>query len=73
MVEFSGSVAGIVFGDTRVIFGNYKSSLSSVYQKWKLGACYSILHWKRPLCWEGLGAGGEGDDRGWDGWMASLT
>ena len=24
-------------------------------------------------CLEGLGAGGEGDDRGWDGWMASLT
>ena len=24
-------------------------------------------------CWEGLGAGGEGGDRGWDGWMASLT
>ena len=24
-------------------------------------------------CWEGLGAGGEGDDGGWDGWMASLT
>jgi len=24
-------------------------------------------------CWEGLGAEGEGDDRGWDGWMASLT
>ena len=23
--------------------------------------------------WEGLGAGGEGDNRGWDGWMASLT
>ena len=23
--------------------------------------------------WEGLGTGGEGDDRGWDGWMASLT
>ena len=23
-------------------------------------------------CWEGLGAGGEGDDRGWDGWMASV-
>ena len=29
--------------------------------------------WKRLWCWEGLGAGGEGDDRGWDGWMASLT
>ena len=24
-------------------------------------------------CWEGLGAGEEGDDRGWDGWMVSLT
>ena len=31
------------------------------------------MHWKRLWCWEGLGAGGEGDDRGWDGWMASLT
>ena len=29
--------------------------------------------WKRPWCWERLKAGGEGDDRGWDGWMASLT
>ena len=28
---------------------------------------------KRPWCWEGLGAGEEGDNRGWDGWMASLT
>ena len=28
---------------------------------------------KKPLFWEGLGTGGEGDDRGWDGWMASLT
>ena len=28
---------------------------------------------KRPWCWERLRAGGEGDDRGWDGWMASLT
>ena len=27
----------------------------------------------KDWCWEGLGAEGEGDDRGWDGWMASLT
>ena len=27
----------------------------------------------KDWCWEGLGAWGEGDDRGWDGWMASLT
>ena len=26
-----------------------------------------------PSCWESLKAGGEGDDRGWDGWMASPT
>ena len=32
-----------------------------------------LTHWKRPWCWEELEAGGEGDDRGWDGWMASLT
>ena len=30
-------------------------------------------HLKRPWCWERLKAGGEGDDRGRDGWMASLT
>ena len=32
-----------------------------------------LTHWKKPWCWEGLGAGGVRDDRGWDGWMASLT
>ena len=32
-----------------------------------------LTHWKRPWCWEGLRVGGEGDDRGWDGWMASPT
>ena len=31
-----------------------------------------LTHWKRPWCYERLKAGGEGDDRGWDGWMASL-
>ena len=36
-------------------------------------SCVELTHWKRPWCWEGLGAGGEGDDRGWDGWMALLT
>ena len=32
-----------------------------------------MTHWKRLWYWEGLGAGGEGDDRGWDDWMTSLT
>ena len=35
--------------------------------------CKEPTHWKRPWCWERLKAGGEGDDRGWDGWMLSLT
>ena len=30
-------------------------------------------NWKRPWCWERLEARGEGDNRGWDGWMALLT
>ena len=32
-----------------------------------------LIHWKRPWCWERLKAGREGNDRGWDGWMASPT
>ena len=28
---------------------------------------------KRPWCWERLKAGGEGDDRAWDGWIALPT
>ena len=36
-------------------------------------SCEELTHWKRLWCWEGLGAGGKGDDRGWDGCMASST
>ena len=32
-----------------------------------------LTHLKIPWCWARLRAGGEGDDRGWDGWMASPT
>ena len=32
-----------------------------------------LAHWKRPCCWERLRAGGEGGNRGWDGWTASST
>ena len=35
--------------------------------------CEEPARWKRPWCWERLKVGGQGDDRGWDGWMASLT
>ena len=32
-----------------------------------------LIHWKRPWCWESLKVEREGNDRGWDGWMASPT
>ena len=35
--------------------------------------CEELTHLKRPWCWERLKAGGEGFDRGWDGWMLLLT
>ena len=35
--------------------------------------CKELTHWKRLWCWERLKAEGEGDNRGWDGWMASPT
>ena len=58
-----------------------RSALGFLWKEW----CWSwnssnlvtsskeLTHWKRLWCWEGLRAGGERDDRGWDGWMASLT
>ena len=36
-------------------------------------SCEPSTYWKRPWCWERLKAGGEGDGRGCDGWMASMT
>ena len=35
--------------------------------------CKELTHLKRPWCWERLKGGGEGDDRGWDGYIASPT
>ena len=52
-------------------------SLEGMMLKLKL-QYFGHLTWRvdsleKIWCWEGLGAGGEGDDRGWGGWMASLT
>ena len=60
---------------------NRKSTLNIHWKDWCWSWNYNTLatwweeltHLKRPWCWERLKAGGEGDDRGWDGWMASLT
>ena len=50
-------------------------SILSILSSWNTLAtwCKELTHWKRPWCWERLRAGGGGDNRGWDGWMASPT
>ena len=40
---------------------------SNTFTTW----CEELTHWIRPWCWERLKVGGEGGNRGWDGWMAS--
>ena len=62
-----------------------QSILKEISPEYSLEECWSwnsntmatwyeeLTHWKRPWCWERLRVGGEGDDREWDGWMASLT
>ena len=42
---------------------------SNTFATW----CEELTHWKRPWCQERLKAGWKGDDRRWNGWMASLT
>ena len=54
----------IIFSRSISVVAN--GEISFFYYDW-------VTHWKRPWCWERLKAGGEGDDRGWDGWMASPT
>ena len=74
------AVSGVAQSQTRLKW--LSSSSSSIHWKdwcWSWNSntlatsCEELTHWKRPWCWERLKAGGEGDDRGWDGWMASLT
>ena len=49
--------------------GQYWSRNSNILATW----CKELTHLKSPWSWERLKMGGEGDDRGWDGWMASPT
>ena len=71
-----------LFYKTFIISPSWRRSVLGVHWKvwcWSWNSntlatwCEELTYWKRPWCWERLRAGGEGDDRGWDGWMASLT
>ena len=52
---------------------SFEYSSEGLMLKLKFQYFHQQTHCKRPWCWERLKAGGEGDDRGWDGWMASPT
>ena len=56
-------------GDQSWIFIGRTDTEAETLATW----CEEVTHLKRPWCWERLKAGGEGNDKGWDGWMASLT
>ena len=63
-----------VVHDWRSVLGvDWKDSCWSWNSSILATSCEGLTHWKRPWCWERLGAGGEGDDRGWDSWMVSPT
>ena len=65
-VHPKGNQSGIFIGGTDA---EAKTPNSGHLATW----CKELTHLKRPWCWERLKAGGEGDDRGWDGCMASPT
>ena len=55
-----------------------RSALGFLWRQWCQScslatSCEGLTHWKWPWCLGGTGAEGEGDDRGWDGWMSSWT
>ena len=60
-------------GDQSWVFFGRTDAKAATPILWPPHAKSWLIHWKRLWCWEGLGAGGEGDNKGWDGWMASPT
>ena len=62
-VHPKGSVLGVHWKDW---YWNWNSNTLATW-------CEELTHLITPWCWERLKVGGEGDDRGWDGWMESLT
>jgi len=64
-------------GNQSWIFIGRTDSLKDWCWRWSSNTlatwCKKPTHWKRLWWWERLRAGGERDDRGWDGWMASLN
>ena len=63
-VHTKGDQSWVFIGRTDV-----EAETRNTLATWREG----LTHLKRPWCWERLRTGGEGNERGWAGWMASLT
>ena len=63
-VHLKGDQSWVFIGRTDV-----EAETPNILATW----CEELTHRKRPWCWERLKVGGKGDDRRWDGWMASPT
>ena len=66
------SLEGLMLKLKLQYFGHLMQRADSFEKTLMLGKIEGT-HLKRPWCWGRLKAGGEGDDRGWDGWMVSPT
>ena len=72
---------GVSSQEKGLLLAKGKSALNTHWKNWCWSSSSNILatwceespHWEWPWCLEILRAGGEGDDRGWNGWMASPT
>ena len=62
-----------MFPSMRLGLGDWKDWCWSWNSNTLATSFEELTHLKRPWCWERLRAGREGDDRGWDDWMASPT
>ena len=60
-------------GDQSWVFIGRTDAVAEINSSTLATWCEELTHLKRPWCWERLKAGGEGNDREWDGWMASPT
>ena len=70
------------FGSRRSNQSNLEETILNIHWKdwcWSWNSstlstwCGELTHLKRPWCWERLKVGGEGEDRGWDGWYHRLN
>ena len=61
------------YSDATWIFIGRTDAETEIPILWAPDAKRKLTHLKKPWCWERLKAWGEGDDRGWGGWMSSLT